>query len=113
VAVHAGLGLVRPSRARAQRRSRWTAYLIAGGVSAALIGPYLVLVLLACGAIELMVQRRAVATTAIAFNPLAAAASTGGVGALAWVAFKVGALAYGGGFVIIPLMQGDAVHSGR
>src|SRR5436309_1659429 len=26
-----------------------------------------------------------------------------------WVAFKVGALSYGGGFVIIPLMQGDAV----
>jgi len=33
----------------------------------------------------------------------------GGVGALAWVAFKVGALSYGGGFVIIPLMQHDAV----
>jgi chromate transporter len=28
---------------------------------------------------------------------------------LAWVAFKVGALSYGGGFVIIPLMQHDAV----
>ncbi|HEY2073203.1 MAG TPA: chromate transporter, partial [Gaiellaceae bacterium] len=26
-----------------------------------------------------------------------------------WVAFKVGALSYGGGFVIIPLMQSDAV----
>ncbi|MHB2028347.1 MAG: chromate transporter [Acidimicrobiales bacterium] len=30
-------------------------------------------------------------------------------GALAWVAFKVGALSYGGGFVIVPLMQHDAV----
>jgi chromate transporter len=29
---------------------------------------------------------------------------------LAWVAFKVGALSYGGGFVIIPLMQADAVE---
>ena len=29
--------------------------------------------------------------------------------ALAWTAFKVGALSYGGGFVIIPLMQADAV----
>ena len=38
-----------------------------------------------------------------------AAATTGGLGALAWVAFKVGALSYGGGFVIIPLMQADAV----
>ena len=37
-------------------------------------------------------------------------AAAGGLGALAWVAFKVGALSYGGGFVIIPLMQHDAVH---
>jgi chromate transporter len=29
--------------------------------------------------------------------------------ALVWVAFKVGALSYGGGFVIVPLMQADAV----
>ena len=36
--------------------------------------------------------------------PPAAASSS-----LAWVAFKVGALSYGGGFVIIPLMQSDAV----
>ena len=28
-----------------------------------------------------------------------------------WTAFKVGALAYGGGFVIVPLMQGDAVDT--
>ncbi|MBM3668299.1 MAG: chromate transporter, partial [Actinobacteria bacterium] len=45
---------------------------------------------------------------AIATPPLLVAA-TGGLGALAWVAFKVGALSYGGGFVIIPLMQRDAV----
>jgi chromate transporter len=38
-------------------------------------------------------------------------ASVGGIGALAWTAFKVGALSFGGGFVIIPLMQGDAVHT--
>ena len=31
--------------------------------------------------------------------------------ALAWTAFKVGALSYGGGFVIIPLMQADAVDT--
>ena len=30
---------------------------------------------------------------------------------LAWVAFKVGALSYGGGFVIIPLMQDSAVNT--
>ncbi|GAB2551920.1 hypothetical protein GCM10027167_69160 [Nocardia heshunensis] len=33
----------------------------------------------------------------------------GGMAAVGWVAFKVGALSYGGGFVIIPLMQADAV----
>ena len=35
--------------------------------------------------------------------------ATGGLGALAWTALKVGALSYGGGFVIVPLMQSDAV----
>jgi chromate transporter len=34
---------------------------------------------------------------------------TGGLSAIVWVAFKVGALSYGGGFVIIPLIQHDAV----
>ena len=40
---------------------------------------------------------------------LPAGATLGGLGALVWVALKVGALSYGGGFVIIPLMQHDAV----
>ena len=39
-----------------------------------------------------------------------AAGAGGGLLALAWTALKVGALSYGGGFVIVPLMQGDAVH---
>jgi chromate transporter len=34
-----------------------------------------------------------------------------GLGALAWTALKVGALSFGGGFVIVPLMQNDAVHT--
>jgi chromate transporter len=37
--------------------------------------------------------------------------AVGGLTAVVWVAFKVGALSYGGGFVIIPLMQRDAVHT--
>jgi len=41
---------------------------------------------------------------------LTASAIGGGVLlSVAWVAFKVGALSYGGGFVIIPLMLSDAV----
>ena len=31
--------------------------------------------------------------------------------ALVWLAVKVGALSYGGGYVIIPLMYGDAVEA--
>ena len=39
----------------------------------------------------------------------AAGAGAGVLLSVAWVAFKVGALSYGGGFVIVPLMQADAV----
>ena len=39
------------------------------------------------------------------------AVAVGGIGALVWVALKVGALSYGGGFVIVPLMQHDAVST--
>ena len=46
---------------------------------------------------------------AVALPLTAGAPVSGGLGALAWVALKVGALSYGGGFVIIPLMQLDAV----
>jgi chromate transporter len=112
VAVHAALGLLRPSWERARtptaRQARWLVYLAAGSLTAALAGPYVVLVLLGCGAVELVAARRPPALAA--FNPLVLAAATGGIAPLAWVAFKVGALSYGGGFVIIPLMQGDAVN---
>ena len=107
-------------RARAAR-IRWTAYLVAGAASAATIGPWLVLVLLGCGLIELAVRqrgragprhwrwlgRRSAGMAAIA--PLFPAVGGGVLASVAWVAFKVGALSFGGGFVIIPLMQADAV----
>ena len=73
------------------------------------IGPYLVLVLVACGLLE-MIRRRRPEEAGVWWPLPVAAASTGGIGALAWTAFKVGALSFGGGFVIIPLMQQDAVH---
>jgi chromate transporter len=41
----------------------------------------------------------------------AAVPAAAGLASLAWEAFKVGALSYGGGFVIIPLMQHDAVST--
>ena len=43
--------------------------------------------------------------------PLLPAVTAGTLLSVAWVAFKVGALSFGGGFVIIPLMQRDAVHT--
>ena len=116
VAVHAASGLLPASWQRAQQasRARWAVYLVAGGVAAAAIGPWLVLVLLGCGACELAVQRArrgGTSTLGLAPLPLLAAGTIGGGIALslAWVAFKVGALSFGGGFVIVPLMQADAV----
>ena len=119
VAVDAGLSLLRPSfervRADRARRARWIGYIAAAAAGAALIGPYLVLVLLACGLVEFALQRRPAVVPSLHWAPLAAlapkAVAVGGLGALCWTAFKVGALSYGGGFVIIPLMQGDAVDT--
>jgi chromate transporter len=107
VAVRAGASLVPGSWARVASpgRIRWIAYAVAGATAAALVGTWVVLVLLACGAAELMLRRGG----AIAFVPLVGAVPAGGLPALVWVAFKVGALSYGGGFVIVPLMQADAV----
>jgi chromate transporter len=115
VAVRAGLDLFGPSRKRAHAEHlpvwRWAAYGLAGGVAAATVGPYLVLVLLACGAVELVLRRGT--SVAAAVDPAAAlllAAAGAGLGSLVWTAIKVGALSFGGGFVIVPLMQDDAVH---
>jgi chromate transporter len=114
VAVRAGIGLVPESWRRSSAQWRWVVYAVLGGVAAATVGPWLVLVLLGCGVIEVLWQRpdRSDGVRAQVW-PLAAAAgaATGGLLALVWVAFKVGALAYGGGFVIIPLMQADAVDA--
>ena len=115
VAVRAGSELLGPSYRHALEgpghRVRWLAYLLAGVVAAIVIGPYLVLVLVACGLFE-VTRRTWFSANAASWSPavlVVAAASTGGIGALAWTAFKVGALSFGGGFVIIPLMQEDAV----
>lgn len=115
VALRAGADLIGPSLARVREDGReerhWAVFLAAGALAAALVGPYLVLVLIACGALELALRRRPTALGAFAWPAaLVVAAASGGLGALAWTASKVGALSFGGGFVIVPLMQGDAVH---
>ena len=113
VAVRAGLGVAVPiwRRTTDARRPRILLYALAAGIAAASTGPWLVLVLLGCGAIELMRERR-LAVGGVGFHAwplLATIAEPGGTAALVWTSLKVGALAFGGGFVIVPLMQSDAV----
>jgi chromate transporter len=134
VAVQAGWSLVAASWRGKASAARWLAYLAAGLAAAATIGAWLVLVLLGCGAAELLARfgtpkrsrtgagaSRARSTysesgedqgklRAIAAAPALVLAAGGGVlASVAWVALKVGGLSFGGGFVIIPLMQADAV----
>ena len=125
VAVHAAWGLVPGSwkRAGAARpgRVRWVCYAAAGALAAALIGPWLVLAMIGTGLLEVAIRTgrtppraaRGAAPLPLALRLPSAAVvpAAGGLLALTWVAFKVGALSYGGGFVIIPLMQHDAVHT--
>jgi chromate transporter len=131
VAVNAGWSLLGASWRNRRSAARWLIYLTAGLAAAATIGVWLVLVLLGCGAAELAIRSarrddqpgtgpRATPTgtpgskpRSIAASPAllaAGAAVTGGVlASVAWEAIKIGGLAFGGGFVIIPLMQTDAV----
>jgi chromate transporter len=134
VAVQAGWSLLGPSWRNRRATVRWLAYLAAGLAAAATIGAWLALVLLGCGTVELLVRARAARASgtetegsrarpaesdgsgdpgklrAIAAAPALVWAVGGGVlASVAWVAFKVGGLSFGGGFVIIPLMQADAV----
>jgi chromate transporter len=120
VAVNAGVSLIGASWQRRASTGRWLVYLIAGIAAAATLGVWLVLVLLGGGLIELAIRKLAIRSArdggsgqlhSIAAVPVAVAAVAGGgvLASVAWVAIKVGGLSYGGGFVIIPLMQADAV----
>src|SRR5580700_8828806 len=98
----------------APARVRWVCYLVAGGLAAGLAGEFVVVVLLCCGLAELLIRRPPAGSPPQAWlGPLVlrTGAAAGGLLSVAWVALKVGALSFGGGFVIIPLMQRDAVHT--
>mgnify|MGYP001255534659 CR=1 FL=1 len=153
VAVQAGWSLLGPSWRNKKAAVRWLIYLAAGLAAAATIGEWLVLVLLGCGAVELVARhgprfrgprssrpwfrdpwfrgpwfsdRRGRGTTSrsvesnragdqgklrglVAAPALVWAVGGGVLASVAWEAFKIGGLSFGGGFVIIPLMQTDAV----
>jgi len=114
VAVGAGAGVALPiwRRATGAQRLAVLVYALAGALAAATAGTWLIAVLLACGALEL--ARRGLLEGGIGSHAsllLAAVGDPGGTGALVWTAFKVGALAFGGGFVIVPLMHTDAVST--
>lgn len=119
VALLAAWRLVPSSRQRLNdttpARARWLFYVVIGGAVAALAGEFLVLALVGCGLFEWSLERRErMSHGMVLFSSLrsiatVSASALGGLFALGWVALKVGALSYGGGFVIVPLMEHDVV----
>jgi chromate transporter len=117
VVVQAGVSFGRAAldgREGAQR-IRAIAYALISAAVTIVAGAWVVLALLACGLFELALRRSGWADRAASLalpGLVLAATGTAALPALAWTAFKVGALSYGGGFVIIPLMQADAISNG-
>jgi chromate transporter len=116
VAVVAQAGIVLTRSSLEHRRDgpllRAVAYVAVGAVATVFAGAGLVLALLACGFIELAWRRRpGAAVHAWPVALILAVTGAAALPALAWTALKVGALSYGGGFVIIPLMHEDAVET--
>ena len=93
--------------------ARWLAYGALGATCVTTFPQFLVLVILGTGLIEISwrarTSRAGSRSAALIPSALAHVGVSGGLGALAWVALKVGALSYGGGLVIVPLMQHDVV----
>lgn len=117
VVVQAGVGFGRAALAGREgaQRVRAVAYALIAGAVTIVAGAWVVLALLACGLFELLLRRRGWADHAASVAlpaVIVAAAGAAAIPELVWTAFKVGALSYGGGFVIIPLMQADAVANG-
>ncbi len=118
VVLRVGWDLARSSLAPHQGFRLWRAgaYLLVGAASVIAAGPFVVLALIGCGLAELAIRRSASTPLSSVGAPaalallLAAASGLSTQGQLAWTSLKVGALSYGGGFVIVPIMQEDAVR---
>lgn len=94
-------------------RRRWVPYALVGFATSLWLPSLIVLAIVATGLVEVVARTRVTRDTSAAFFAALAPAhlvgAGAGAGALAWVALKIGALSYGGGFVIVPLMQHDVV----
>jgi chromate transporter len=106
VIVLAGIGFARGflRDAHGALLLRSLAYAVAAALATVFLGPWVLAVLLGAGIVEVALRLRRPAF-------LIWLGTTGKIGALVWTAFKVGGLSFGGGLVIIPLMQHDVVHA--
>ncbi len=117
VVVDAGVTLVRSSVVGLSgvRLARALVYVAVGAAITVAAGAVVVVALVACGLAELAIRRttsRGGGGLGVHAWPAAIALVVTGASALpalVWTSLKVGALSYGGGFVIVPLMQHDAV----
>jgi chromate transporter len=109
--AQAALQLARSSLSarRGAGLARALAYLAIGLTAAIAAGLGVVLALIGCGIVELAIRRAAPRGPVALHAAPVVLAATAALAPLAWMAVKVGALSFGGGFVIIPLMQADAV----
>jgi chromate transporter len=104
VIVLAGIGFARGfAEVRGVLAVRSIAYAAAAALVTVFVGPWVLAVLLGSGLVELGIRLRSPAA-------LALAGGAANLPSLVWLAFKVGALSFGGGLVIVPLMQNDVVH---
>jgi chromate transporter len=111
IALRAATDLTRGYQISKMTRSRQVRvglYGSLGIVSCLFATAWLPVAMIAVGVVELTVQRPRHGSYSATSLTLASKAVPLKA-ALAWMAFKIGALSFGGGFVIVPLMRADAV----